>query len=410
MYKKRPIYRVSLLLLCITMVISENVILQVIHLTPAFLLIPFLLLSFYEFRSIDKRFTKIMYVYFGLIVLSYLIDGLRDVVLLYNLIGTAIIALFLTNRKYLAITSYYVPLYYLFTSFILLVIPFYLGLWEVEEASRRATFLSHNQNVLSWLLNISLLCAILLSDKDSAFPYKKYLKYIFPLYILPILFTVSRTGTMIMVLTFCLYYAKDLLSRIVALVLLSIIAILFISDSDLLNNKVFQQLNDRVNEAREDERIQLWSKGWQAFTEHPVTGIGFSNFNDVQWRYSKKLYTEGFNDDGEYFVNTVSIHNGFIDLGLIGGIFLLITYVIINIYILYWGAYFYFKGENKYQMHSIFIISNILIALSFSYTGQGPTLKYTWFQIGLCIIQIHYIKSQLSSNANQSLPREISSV
>jgi O-antigen ligase len=102
-----------------------------------------------------------------------------------------------------------------------------------------------------------------------------------------------------------------------ALSLLGIVSVAVVTVSWLLGpQRLLQRLNDSLfNEAQQEYgRLTLWQKGWQIFTDHPLTGIGLGAYEAVYPQYDPA--------NGRY--RTAYAHNDYLqlltDCGILGGI------------------------------------------------------------------------------------------
>jgi O-antigen ligase len=261
-------------------------------------------------------------------------------------------------------------------------------LWEIDELTRRSTFINHNQNALAHLISIGVSFILYFYFTIQSKIKKRNLLFLVGLLVLPLLSTVSRTGITILLITIFIYiyFTKDVKNKV---------AIIFISLFILLSGTLVisfladkipyvQQFLDRTNEAEEDDRIKLWAIGGKLAKENLFTGVGFNEFYSEDWRQSVGLVR---NDTDEYsgrtIVSSLSIHNSFLDLILIGGIFLASIYISILLNLLFIGYKLFNIPNIESKASGAFILSTTIGIILYSYTGQAATYKYTWYLLAI---------------------------
>jgi O-antigen ligase len=139
---------------------------------------------------------------------------------------------------------------------------------------------------------------------------------------------------------------------------------------------------ERSSDSKNDERGDLWNISLNLAKDNFFTGVGFDRFYDENWRRSVGLYYQIYDSElGGYYSQSVSVHNSYLDLIMIGGVWLLF----------YFNYLFYYPLKNAVQFLRIvnlqytglLILILLLNVVLFSFTGQGATQKITWLLIGL---------------------------
>ena len=358
-------------------------------------LIPFLIYSISKLKGSDL-FSKPFFIYLLVVFIFFIFDGLKDIGLLYNLVGTAFLGLVISSislHKILVPNFLYI---YIFIS-LFYAFAFYLGFWDVGVFSGRATFIGHNENMLA-----QILCTGFVFCLGATFITKSALRFFYLgialIFVLPILATVSRTGIAILLLSiilFLLVLLKFSRFNFFATFFFTVFIVVFFIVPILYNNSYFLSFLDRSSEALVDERSELWNRAFSISKENLLFGIGFSNFTNQSWRLNNGLFlVSGSNLDSSYDITAMSIHNSFLDLHWIGGLPLLFSYLYIFFVLFITGVKFMFSKSKAIVFAGAIICSLSINAFLFSITGQGATTKITWFQIGFAYSIIHVVNKK----------------
>jgi O-antigen ligase len=322
-------------------------------------------------------------------LLLFAIYGFKNVELLSNLIGTVLVSFCFYNYKLKDLfQKYAVNIYILFSLYFCFA--FYFGVWETSTAGR-ASIMKHNENYLAQLLNIgftfSLIKYVLSVNKRE----KRLYLIGTILHVAPIIATVSRTGITLMIFTFVfiLWNKFDRRARYLLVVYTTLFVLVGGSVfTQLLNRNEFVKLYfERTSEAKEDERGNLWDIGIGLAEDNLFTGTGFDRFYDYEWRKSVGLYYEQYDaETNSVQTGFMSVHNSFIDLVLIGGIWLLIAFLLILFFPISNGIKL--LDNPNYKLIGVFVLVLMINVIVFAFTGQGATQKITWFVIGICYFEI----------------------
>jgi len=313
----------------------------------------------------------------------FLFSGANALNLFSNTFGTALLGLSVYNAAYIErVFAKSALLVVICCSFI--GISFYLGFWEINDTTKRFTFIDHNQNTLSFLMciGVSFIFFFYHSSKNRKIK-TVYLLLIFML-IIPILSTISRTGIVLLIITLVIniYFVKQFNKKItivLASVIIGLTSTVVFSVLDI-QLPYFQQFSDRTAAAEQDSRIKLWSIGGKLASDNLFTGVGFNNFKSDEWRKSVGLIATGFDEStGKLEDYSISIHNSFLDLILIGGIFLVMPYCFIILNLCYNGYKLLRIPQKEPNFLGAFILSTTIGIILFSFTGQAATFKFTWY-------------------------------
>ena len=153
----------------------------------------------YKFLK-NNVFIKASVFYGSIIFLLFIISGAKSYALFSNTFGTVLFGLSVFNSKYID-KIFEKSAFLVWIGCSIIGISFYLNLWEIDEITRRYTFINHNQNTLAFLMciGVSFLFFYYHSGKNSKYKYG-YLLLILIL-IIPILSTISRTGIILLFIT-----------------------------------------------------------------------------------------------------------------------------------------------------------------------------------------------------------------
>lgn len=407
MFKNKIIFNIIIFLLVFGLLVSDPFLQSnFAGLTQGILVLPFLFFSFMDYKFLKNNVFIGASVFYGSIIfLLFILSGAKSYTLFSNTFGTVLFGLSVFNFKYIG-KIFEKSAFLLLIGCSVIGISFYLNLWEIDDITRRYTFISHNQNTLAFLMciGVSFLFFYYHSGKNSKYKYG-YLLLILIL-IIPILSTISRTGIILLFITIFIniYFVLGVRKKVAIvllgiLILLSSTLVLSLLESNL---PYFQQFSDRTTEAEQDSRIRFWLIGVKLANENFFTGVGFNNFYNDDWRKSVGLVARGFDESaGKVTDYSVSIHNSFLDLILIGGIFLLIPYVFIILNLCYNSFRLFKLPQKEPKVAGAFILSITIGIFLFSFTGQAATFKFTWYLFAINYYFIYlYLKKGIATNSN----------
>lgn len=403
------IFRIALFLFIFGLLIPNRLLVSIVSWgKQSLFIIPLALLFIFSFKLPQNRVLRHTLLLFVAVMIFQLIRSYGGgFISFYNYIGVLMIpliiaALYINKYDYTIHLSYYL----IFSSAI--VIAFYLGLWYTYSDGRKA-FAGDNPNLTSNLLLIGAAISLYFMVINEAVT-KKWMYFgLAVLHAVPIYFTFSRTGIIVLVIIFLntFFYmgrARFILNSIFIGVILSF-AITY-QVLEFSNIKGVNFVMDRFGQATEHtERAVLWEAATAEINKNLLLGVGLKDYNDPEWKIEHGLSGELFSTRGPVTV-AASVHNSFLELLLLGGIPLFLLYTFIIFYIAYKS--FRYLAEFKFARPSkIFLLTfNFFwIILFFSLTGQASYQKHTWWMIGLCflffdkierdkLIVQHYYKNQ----------------
>jgi O-antigen ligase len=359
--------------------------------TQTLFVLPFLVYSFCTF-SVSRRsqFLNLVLIYDLIVIFFFSIYGFNNVELLSNLFGTSLLGIAIYNNN---VRNYIVTygLRYLIISTTIFCFYYYFGSWEMQIAGR-STFISHNENFLGQLLCTSFTILLYKLSIESKRKMTLLWLCLILLHVIPTMATISRTAITLLILTtfIFIFFQLKLYGRIFFIFLflfISLNSFYFVKFISNENEFLFRYL-ERTLEAKDDERAELWEIGINLAKGNLFTGVGFDKFYDYTWRGSVGLLYE-INDSatGTFKSEIKSIHNSFIDLLLIGGIWLFFSFIsIILIAFKNAASLLYFHSNKMDKKLGCLMMALLLNVLLFSITGQGATQKFTWFVFGLIFI------------------------
>jgi O-antigen ligase len=379
-------HKVSLFLVAIGLLISDRWLnLNLKGLNASHLIFPFLLLSFYQFNIPKERtFFYLLLSYLALLNIFFVASGFDGFILLTTTAGTALIAIAMLNTRLRTVIISKLPEYVLGLT-LLISLAYYLNFWESRLlGGERLTFMYNNENILAHQMSIGLVLALVKSAQVK-FKHQNLLWFVISLiFIMPLIATVSRTGIALMLLTLgVFFYARLKVMGTFAIISLFFFAAVIglLPDVEFLTkSKFINAFFERSTEAVDDPRFQLWQVGWNLAKDHFITGVGYANFLSTEWR--NRIGQDSILGFGGFS----SVHNSFIDLILIGGIWLLIVYVVLILWSLWKGAKLLRSYIPEVRLKGAAIISLIMGIVFFSMTGQAATEKKTWFIFAICYL------------------------
>jgi O-antigen ligase len=358
-------------------------------LTQSFFIFPFLFLSLLNLKINWNEFPiKALFFYILVASLSFVAGGFQGGILLTTIAGTGLIFISLINNNFCEMVLNELMILVLVLT-LFTAMAFYLGFWVFRKEmfdSTRQTFMENNENTVAQQLCIGLSFILFFTSyvKNKLLSYLLFFAALF--FVNPIVSTISRTGILLMFITFALFaYAKirNLGGIGPLLILMSIILIfLLLGGIDINRISFLAGFTSRLDETSEDIRFELWDLGIQLARDNFFTGVGFGNFTNQDWRNQiSSNHSLGYGGFG-------STHNTFLDLIHIGGIGLLLPYLAI----IGWNikkAVTLFRTKNK-ELNKIaaLVLSNMIGVLLFSQTAQAATDKLTWFLFAISFIWI----------------------
>ncbi len=292
------------------------------------------------------------------------------------------------------------------------ILAFYLGLWEQVGDLVRMTFLRHDPNHLGHLI-IYTFIAILAVIQGSQKIRNVWVWPVVAVCFVPLAFTFSRTSllafTIVLVFYFIVLAGNNRAGNIVIGVFALLVGVITLLSNQ---NKIVEGITDRFSEENE-ARSNFNKSGLDIIAENFFTGVGVAKFQDPVWRVANGFSRTQFDDGGARQVATTT-HNGFLDVFLIGGVFLFGAFITIITF----PAIFLFRktkllGTNMevqwrkflvYSFTTTFILINLTYSLYNSKLGWWG-IAFSYVLIGPYYAQImkkkYFMpKSKLTSNAS----------
>ena len=399
----RFIYPLALLIFCISLLLGEEYLLNNFGIaTQAFLSLPVMLLSALFFKRPES---KVFYTSFLLIcvVFAYLllISAFGGFLSVYRVLGNIVLGILIANPNFRKVNVTYGLRFYYWSSFFLLVITFFTGIFWSEIENGRMTAFDLNSNNCASLLVVSTIIGVLLWLKENRRDLKNLYMITSLLHVFPILSTVSRSGVVSLLFVALFYFVafhgrKALFTGVMLFAML--IAVL-----QFISIRYIDEFEIRIGETTDDPRIAIATTAYEIFSDNLVLGVGLPNFLDERWRIRNNLVM--WNPSQTSF-GVVSIHNSFLDLGLIGGLPLLALYLVIVFYPALFASMHILSQSRVIRIYSAFILSTFALVFIYSFFHQAYVHKHNWFLLGIVYLLIPEIKRAISfRNDSRSRPR-----
>ena len=284
-----------------------------------------------------------------------------------------------------------------FLPILLIMLSFYLGFWHSSVSiAGKYGFGGFNSNHLALVLCAGAILAAGLGMYDHSG--WKWLGLIScPLFIVPIWFTGSRKGLILALVClaiqtgFFLRFKKTLL--LVSLGGVLAIGYLVFGDGEALFHLLEQ------NELFYERYINMWGEsvhfrsslilaGIEAFLQKPWVGFGIDAPHSTAWL---KEYI-GITNNGGLFVGT---HNGWIDYLIMGGIPLLLLYLVVYARLLSRLFFLALRQERQWRMYASTAFSMNLIFCAFVFFGDVYWKLGWWmYGFGLFVLRIYEEESE----------------
>jgi hypothetical protein len=280
------------------------------------------------------------------------------------------------------------------------VVAYYLGFWYMGNAANpRATFLRHDPNHLAHLLlyGVIALCYYFQESKNKKT--KRLIIIAIISFFMPLVSTYSRTAIIIFFTIIVVYLyvfrhnARNLRNPIIFMIIIASIISTIALSNFITGSKIFRMFEVRFEES-EQSRLTFYTKGLTLIKENFVLGVGIKDFQNSGWRIRNGFYRTVSGSGNVYSVSTTT-HNGFIDIFLIGGVFMFISFLFLISYPSY--LIFSFKGSinkgslqrDRFLIYSLYL-SFVLINMTYSLYNS----KLGWWGIALSylIVSPYYFK------------------
>jgi O-antigen ligase len=359
-------------------------------------ILPLILISLHKSKiELNSIFYKSLFFYIFVAFIFFLIGGLQGGPLLGTLFGTVLISFSLSESNNKGILLEFIPRV-LMALTLLIAMAYYFGFWEnrkLEFDGARLTFMENNENIVAQQLCLGFSFFLFYGFTLTNRKIKTILFVCSAFFIIPALATISRTGAGLLVFIILIFsFARFKFFGLGVALFFTLIAVLSGSiffQINFDNSRIYSSFMDRIDETGEDARFDLWDLGIKLAKENFFTGVGFGNFSNIEWRNNMASnHYLGFGEFG-------STHNTFLDLIHIGGIWLLIPYLVIIIFLVTKGVNLLFLNDNFDRFRGAIIVSCLTSIILFSQTGQAAMDKLTWFQFAFCYILLESKKVKL---------------
>ena len=125
-----------------------------------------------------------------------------------------------------------------------------------------------------------------------------------------------------------------------------------------------------------DPRIKLRNAALNIFKDHMWLGVGLKTFWDHEWRMQNGLVT---GIKGQVKLKEASIHNSFLDLALIGGLPLVVTFILLMFYPVVKVMRYMFHANRMVRVNAAFVLSIVTSFFIYSFFHQAIVQKHNWF-------------------------------
>ena len=282
------------------------------------------------------------------------------------------------------------------------VVAYYLGFWYMGNAANpRATFLRHDPNHLAHLLLYGVIALFYYYQESKKKKTKRLIIITIISFFMPLVSTYSRTVIIIFFAVILVYLfvfrhtAKSLKNPIFFMIIVASIISTIALSNIITGSKMFRIFEVRFEE-NEQARLTFYTKGLTLIKENFVFGVGIKDFENSNWRIKNGFYRTVSRSGNIYSLST-STHNGFIDIFLIGGVFMFISFVLLISYPSY--LIFSYKGSlgrdflqrDRFLIYSLYL-SFVMINMTYSLYNS----KLGWWGIALSylIVSPYYFKTQ----------------
>jgi O-antigen ligase len=286
------------------------------------------------------------------------------------------------------------------------IVAFFCGGWQPFGDTLRLTFLKHDPNHLGHLIIYSIITVLAVVQKLKKVGILIAIA-VLVIYFIPLAFTFSRTSLIIFAIILCNYYYFFLggQAKVIFVVLALIFGFYLLQSTE---NLIILGFVDRFSETDETRSLFL-ENGLKIIGDNFLMGVGVDNFVDPNWRLNNGFSRSIADYDGVVSLTPTSTHNGFLDILLIGGLFLFLTFITLIIF----PALFllfksnYFEDNKKMRWTKFLVYSFIITFLLINTTYSLYNSKLGWWGIGFSYLLINpyystYVKFNHTTTAVQS--------
>lgn len=391
-------FQIALFLFIIGLLIPNRLLVSVVSWgKQSMFILPLVMLFLFSLKFPQNRILRNALLTFALIMVFQLLRSLGGgFISFYNYAGVIMIPVIITTLfVYKYDYTIHLRYYLIFSSAIAL--SFYLGMWQTYDDGRSA-FAGDNPNLTSNLLLIGAAVSLYFMSVTDGGKKRMFLALSL-IHAIPIYFTFSRTGIVVLVVIFLNTFFYLSRARFV-LNAIFIGVILFFAVSyqilEVSNIKGLSFIIERFGQSTERrERAVLWEAASTEIGKNLLLGVGLKNYNDPEWKIAHGLSGELYSSRGPVTV-AASVHNSFLELMLLGGLPLFLLYLFILGYIAYRSSRY--MAQLKFSRPSrIFLLTlNFFwIIFFFSLTGQASYQKHTWWMIAVSFLYFDKIERDI---------------
>jgi hypothetical protein len=372
--------------------------------SQVYLFIPLILVCITRFHYNHNLYATCCILFYGLILVLNGLTATPDnlTLVMYRYFGNALVLFILMNNTY-SDTILERGMRYYYVLCCIIGACFYLGLWEI--VADRYTFIQHNSNGISHLMSLGILIGLFYLFQAKNAKEKYWLLFMITMMTIPTILTISRANisaviSMLLIFSVFRYKRNALVISLVGIVGIVLFALVNLDD---INNSTIQTISNRFNEAKDDPRHEWRRKGVAIINDNQIYGVGYDNYFSEDWMFENGFFRERA---GEFTV--ASIHNGYVDLGLLGGYPLILSYLLFTVPWLIYGIKYYFSGtpNKKIQATGIFFISTFYVIFITTYIGQANYGKTTWWLLAICFVLLEQTKKQEPEAIKKPLAKE----
>jgi hypothetical protein len=359
-------------------------------LTQSLFVVPllFVYLSEGKFIPENKFLRNFGLLFFSLLTINLIVGLFSGIVEWYRTIAGVVLS-FIVVTLFSKNQNYREQIKFLSFASLIPITAFFLGLWApIDDYSLRMSFIKHDPNHLGHLLIygfISVSASLLFSKKTN----KIWFWLSAFLFFVPLAFTFSRTSLLVFLLIVVIYNrifgSMKNMRNILSLLFIFLGITVFLINSE---NSIVRGFSHRFDE-KDDSRTEYFERGVELATENFLTGVGLGDFQNPDWRVKNGFYRTAWDESGSYVLPTAT-HNGFLDVFLIGGVFLFITFIAIVIF----PMFFLFRKSNFFEnsfdleLRKYIVYSFTLCFLLINTTYSLYNSKLGWWGIAFSYVLI----------------------
>ncbi|MGI6092252.1 MAG: O-antigen ligase family protein [Negativicutes bacterium] len=337
--------------------------------------------------NLDQRLVKAIFVFLSAALLSaifayYPLDGIKTTAnYLYRMLPLFLAAAFIRNKQQLfqiiAVTA------------ISLALADSVAIWRGLSGNFRAHGFGGNYMVMAGFL-LQMIPLLLVISLEGSFLSNKYRAACFAVFFLSCIALVynGTRGVWIAVgltIPLGLICIKTNKKQAVSLLVLLCISAVLLMQIPVINDRV-HSITDMNNQSN-SERILLWQSSWHMFLDHPLTGIGTGNFEELYVdRYMSPLAKEKLTNAHSIYMNALG------EMGAIG----FSAFIFLFGYILYQSY-----CKMKCPSQRIWGLAALLFTLSLLIQGFTQTnfidsavIRMYWFLLGVMQAAYHLEESE----------------